>query len=553
MSNIIIKERRNMKPKAAFLVILLGACVLLFSASGPARVGPTYAIVGCTVVPVSAPPLENGVIIVRSGLIESLGPAEKVAVPEDAEVIEAKGLFAYPGLIDALSSHFLEVPKEERPAERIQRAAMAEPVEKDWAEQVAIMAFKLLKPKKADVENLHRAGITTVLVAPERSIYAGQSVLLNVNGEEIRPMVIRNPVALHVHFATERRIYPSSLMGTMAFLRQSFMDAEHYSLHKTQFLRSSLGVKRPEYDPYLEALLPYVVEKKPVFFHCANQEDIKRAIRLIKEFRLTAVLSGANEAWRVASLVKEANVPLLITLDFRPPSTSIYARQDEETKKKAEEEVYPANAARLHQEGISFGLVSLGLRNASAIPSGIQKALKAGMPGEQALKAMTIIPARLLGVSGFLGSLEPGKAANIVLTDGEIFAEKTKVKRVFVDGLSFDVKEPPRGTEAATVNVSGKWKATVSGPMGEMEMTVDLVQEGNAVSGLIFSDFGRWEISDGMLSGKSLSFLLSVVIMGETMEMSFIGTAEKDTLEGTISFEGGSARLRATRIPDQEL
>jgi hypothetical protein len=153
------------------------------------------------------------------------------------------------------------------------------------------MAIKLLKPKKTAVADLHRVGITTVLVAPERGIYAGQSVLLNVNGDKAEPMVIKSPVALHVNFTTASGTYPSSLMGTMAFLRQSFLDTEHYSSHKSQFSKSSRGLKRPEYNPFLEALAPYVVEKSPVFFNCANLEDIKRALGLIKEFKLNGFLT----------------------------------------------------------------------------------------------------------------------------------------------------------------------------------------------------------------------------------------------------------------------
>ncbi len=539
-----------MKIRKSFLFICCVASICLFTALLSARVNPTYAIVNCKIFPVTGTPVENGVIIIRDGLIESLGPQGKVLIPEDAEVIKADGLFAYPGLIDAYTGFFLEPVAEEARGQERMTAAAAQPAVTDWAKQVETMAFGLLKPKKSDIENLHKVGITTVLVVPERRIFAGQSVLLNVNGEKTQPMVISNPVALHVNFTTERRGYPNSLMGTMAFLRQSFLDADYYSACKSQFSKSSKGMKRPEYAPFLEALLPYVVQKKQIFFNCANQEDIKRAIGLIEEFKLNGLLCGANEAWRVASLIKKAKIPVLVSLDFKPPFTSIYVNKGEELKEKAEKEIYPANASNLHQEGITFALTSFGLKNPADFSKNVQQAIKAGLPADQALKAMTVIPAQMLGVSDMIGSLEAGKAANIVLTSGEIFGEKTKVEKVFVDGLCFEIKQAPKEAKPSALNIGGKWKATVAAPTGEMQLTMEIQQEETRVSGSISSDLGKMEISDGLLSGNELTFIVTATIIGENVEMTFSGTAERDSIKGTISFIGGSAELRATRIPD---
>ncbi|NIO49674.1 MAG: amidohydrolase family protein [Candidatus Aminicenantes bacterium] len=542
-----------MKIKKNRLLICLFTVTLLLAATSSARVTPTYAIVNCKIISVTGSPIEKGTIIIRDGLIESLGPQGKISIPEDAEIIKAEGQFAYPGLIDAHTNSFLELPKEEPRRPGAASTAAVDPQQKEKAQHPDLMALKLLKPKKTAVADLHKIGITTVLVAPERGIYAGQSVLLNVNGENAEPMVIKSPVALHVNFTTARGTYPSSLMGTMAFLRQSFLDTGHYSSHKSLFTKSPRGLKRPEHNPFLEALSPYAVKKSPIFFNCANLEDIKRALGLIKEFKLNGFLTGANEAWRVADLLtKHAKVPLLVSLNFKPPMTSIYVNQGEELKKKAEEEIYPANAANLYKKRLTFAFTSQGLKKSSDIPKNVQKAIKAGLPKEEALKAMTIIPAKFLGVSSFLGSLEPGKIANIILTSGEIFDEKTKVKRVFVDGISFEIKEPPKGEQPAKVNIAGKWSVTVSSPMGEMESTMELEQEGNEISGSISSSMGKWEIRDGILSGNELALSITATIMGETMDMSFSGTAERDSIEGTITIMEWSAELKATRIPDRE-
>jgi imidazolonepropionase-like amidohydrolase len=404
----------------------------------PAEVGPTYAIRNAKIVTVAGPVIEKGTLIIRDGLIEALGPADKTAVPEDAEIVEAEGLIAYPGLISAHTNLLLEEPARPQGA-----AAAAAP---DFAFGGAagpaqppgsadVLAYKLLKPRKATVDAFLKIGVTTVLVAPNGGIFQGQSVLLNLNGEQAAPMVLKNPAALHVNMTTARGGYPSSLMGTIAYIRQSFLDADYYAGVLALYAKNPKGLKRPEFDPFLEALGPYVRDKKPVVFQCNNAEDIKRVLKIVEEFKLNALLSQANEAWRDAAVLKKAGVPLLVTLDFRPPNQSRYVTQGEDLRRKAEAEIYPANAANLAKEGIKFALTTFGLGDASAALKAIQGAIKAGLSKDEALKALTLTPAQYLGVGGQLGSLEPGKIANVILTKGELFDEKTQIEKVFVDGV----------------------------------------------------------------------------------------------------------------------
>jgi imidazolonepropionase-like amidohydrolase len=147
------------------------------------------------------------------------------------------------------------------------------------------------------------------------------------------------------------------------------------------------------------------------------------------------MLSHVNEAWRDASVLKKTPIPLLVTLDFRPPSGSLFVNQGEDLRKKAEAEIYPANPSNLAKEGIAFALTTFGLNDGSTALKNIQSAIKAGLSPEQALRALTIQPAQYLGLAAQLGSLEPGKIANVILAKGEIFDEKTQIDKVFVDGI----------------------------------------------------------------------------------------------------------------------
>ena len=120
-----------------------------------------------------------------------------------------------------------------------------------------------------------------------------------------------------------------------------------------------------------------------------------------------------------------------------------------------------------------------------------------------------------------------------------------------MDGLSFEIKKPVAKAKPSALNISGKWKGVVSGPMGELETTLEFIQEGNEVRGSVSSEMGKWEIRDGLLSGTELTFIIDATVTGEAIELAFSGTAEKDSLEGTITFEGGSAELKATKIPEK--
>lgn len=510
-------------------------------------VSPTYALTGCRVHPVSGPVIESGLIIIRDGKIEAIGTADTLNIPPDAQIIEAKNLCAYPGLIDAHTGYFLKTEKKETP-QRPGFPGTGEE-ERNW-DKTDFLAWKNLDVKKAVLDSLHRTGVTTVLIVPPENIFAGRSVLLNLNGIEINRMILNDAWGMHIFFTTSRGSYPSSLMGTMALLRQSFLDTLYYLEHLNIFQQAPGKVKRPEYDPFLENLKSGISDKEPFIFECSNLEDIKRAIRLIEEFKPKAVLAGASEGWRVVDWLKKARLPLLVSLNFEPPSSSRYANMGEDLKKKAKEEIYPSNAATLHQEGLAFALVSTKSSNPGDYLKNIRLAIKAGLPEEEALKAVTIQPARILGMDSILGTIEPGKIANIVLTEGEIFDQDSNIKMVFVDGIKFEIKEPPKGKKEAAADISGKWSARVSGPMGAMETILEFQQTANQISGTISSEMGEWEITDGILSENKLTFTIRADIMGESMELAFEGTATQKRIEGTISFVGGSAELQASRIPD---
>ncbi len=534
-----------MKTKQGF--VLLGLLAGLITAAHAAW-EPAYAIVGCRIVSVSGSSVEDGVIVIRNGLIEAVGVRAKVPIPEDVEIVDGKGLIAYPGFIDAYSSVFVKIPAEPQP-DPGELYGNVSPVNKVSGRTPEFMAFDHLEPGEAARDACHAAGILTALVVPQQRLFSGQSVLLNLNGGSPAEMVIVNPVALHVGFTGGRGTYPTTGMGVQALLRQLSLDAAYYRSAKENLAKRGKGVRRPVYDPFLETLTPYLLGRKPVIFACDNQEDIKKALRLIAECGVRGYIAGASEAWRVADMLKTAAVPLFLTVNFGPPYTSLYSQKGKESRERAEKEVYPANAARLSRAGIVFAFSSYGLEKSGDLLSQVRKAVKAGLAEAEALKALTIHPARFLGVDGQLGTIEPGKIANIILAGGEIFQETTRVKQVFVDGRRFEIKEDKK--ESVAPGISGKWKGSVAGLEGISEIILELEQDQCVVTGKLTAGGKAYVLKDGRMGEAGLSFSVVLPAAAGDQAMTFSGKVTKDTLEGAFSHPSGKAELKAERLPEK--
>ena len=425
-----------------FILILSG----LFLPSVFAEEGVVYAIKNCRIVPVVGGEISSGVIVIRDGLIYAIGA--NVPVPPDAEVIEGKGLIAYPGLIDTHTKLLVKLPEEpteERPTQQV--PAPPQPSLDKWGLNPELLTMKMLRPDEDAMQQLRNLGITTVLTVPGKGIMVGQSAVVNLAGGSVADMVVKSPVALHIEFnpaPREVRAYPSSLMGVVALIRQTFYDVIDYKLRWERYRQNPRGMKRPPNDPLLEALIPVVEGKLPVVFTANNQNDIRRAFLLAQEFNLKYMVSGANEAWKQLELLKKKPIPLLITMNFKAPSTAFEAQQGKEEKERAEKELYPLNPLKLHRAGLKFAINSYGLDKPVDLMNNIRTAIEKGLPMQEALRAMTINAAEFLDIDQQLGSLEKGKIANIILSEGELFAKDSKVKYVFVDGKKFEVKPPEK-------------------------------------------------------------------------------------------------------------
>jgi imidazolonepropionase-like amidohydrolase len=402
------------------------AAALLAPDSWPAGREEAFAVVGARIVAVSGPVIETGTVVLRGGLIEAVGAT--VAVPPGARVIEGQGLTVTPGLIDGFGGVGLPAPSP-RPS-----AGGAGPGQ-NMGTGLAPEASALDRVRVTDALKARDGGVTTALAIPPDGVLPGRSVLLNLSGEKADGMVLRQPAALHVHMATLSGRYPNSLMGTMALVRQSLLDAARYRDDWAAYEKAPVGRRRPAYDAALEAWSDVTAGRLPLVVTAARENDIRRALSLADEFKVRVVVAGAPQASRLADQIKARKLPLLVSVNFDPPRpASFFGLEDDERARKDIEEA-ERNPAALHQAGVPFALVS---GHAPSFLAGVQKAIERGLPAEVALRAVTLGAAEVLGIADRTGSLDRGKIANAVVWSGEPLSKEARVKMVFVDGKLYE-------------------------------------------------------------------------------------------------------------------
>jgi imidazolonepropionase-like amidohydrolase len=230
-------------------------------------------------------------------------------------------------------------------------------------------------------------------------------------------------------------------MGVLAFVKQKLLDAQHYE-KAWGIYNANRGAERPEYERALDALQPVVKRQMPVVLPGDTPAEIERSINLAGSFKLQLILNGGLAAAKASALLKENKVPVLLSVKF--------PERDREADPEAEEELQvlrrrveaPANAAALARAGVQFAFQSGDMANPRDFIRNIVRSIEHGLDKDIALRALTLTPAEIFGVSDRFGSLEKGKTANLLVATGDLFDSRTRVKHVFIDGVKFDITEP---------------------------------------------------------------------------------------------------------------
>jgi imidazolonepropionase-like amidohydrolase len=527
---------------------LLVPVFLLCAATARADVPGVYAITGGTVHPVSGPEIAGGTVVIRDGLIEAVGAS--VAVPADAVVIDAKGMHVYPGLIDGQTSLGFATPSA-TPRRRGAGAAARTPAPEPAAETTpASMAARDAKISDDDLDARRSTGVTTIVTAPAGGIFNGQSVLLNLAGGSPDARIIRSPAAEQISFTPRAfQVYPDSLMGVISYIRQTFLDSQQYGAARAIYDRAPAGLQRPADSPPAEALGGALRRDVPTVFIADSEAMMRRAQKIATEFNLRIVFSGARQSYRLADDLKSWNAPVLVSVKWPAAPADKEDREEQPLRVIRDRALAPTSPSVLARSGVMFALVS-GAGKAGDFLPGIRKAIDNGLSDDDALRAVTLTPARIFGVERQLGSLERGKIANVVVSDKPIFAKESKVKQLFVDGreVRLPAEDEKKGTgsgaaaEGGTSPIDGTWSLNVRTPQGEVALQVTLRAEDGKLTGNYSGDRGSGDIRNGKFDGTTAAF--SIAITGasnqDSGDWAFSGTLKDGHLDGSVTTNLGT-------------
>jgi imidazolonepropionase-like amidohydrolase len=419
--------------------------MLLLGGITTAALPTAAAIRNARVVTLSGPVIESGTVLLRDGLIEAVGA--EVTVPPDAWVIEGQGLTVYPGLIDALSSWGLPKSPEDKKNGNGDSSSSApiggpefRPMTTSWTR-----AADLARPTEATLEQARDAGFTTAVAFPQEGIFGGEGAVLNLAGESAGEMVVCPLAGQYIALRTSNSsAFPASLMGTIAYIRQVYLDAGQYAQAKNIYSANPNGLPRPKYDRALEGVL----NSPRILLPADRTLEVERALRLMDDLNRETILYGLHEGYDAAALLKERGVPVLVNLKWPKREKEADPELEDPLRVLQLREKAPTTPKALSDAGVKWAFYSGGIEKPADVIKAVRVALDAGLSQEDAVRALTLSAAEIFGVSDRLGSIEPGKIANLVVTEGALFQEKTKVRHVFVDGVKFTpIAEPEKKEE----------------------------------------------------------------------------------------------------------
>jgi len=413
-----------MRKKFIFLAAVLIFILIIPWAPATEKKPHYVAIKGATIIPVVGSDIAHGTILIKKNLIEAVG--KEVLIPEEADIISAEGLFVYPGMIDSFCYLGLQEISMVRATVDYRETGRINP---------QLKAVEALRPDSMHIPIARANGITTAVVAPSGGLISGQSGLVRLSGWTPIEMVIKSPVAMHINLPTigrsrfRRETSPKEEASKqIKELKDLFNQARYYQKRKI-FAQKNPLLPLPDFDEKLEALLPVVNGQLPVMISVYGEKDIRDAIKFVKDEDLKAIFFGVYDAWKVVDEIKESGIPVVFGSLYSMPSKW--------------EDGYDAlyrNPAVLSKAGVKIAFSSQSASLAKDLPYHAAKAAAFGLDRREALKAVTIYPAQIFSVDDMLGSIEKGKAANIVVTDGDILEMKTHIKHVFIDGQEMDLK-----------------------------------------------------------------------------------------------------------------
>jgi imidazolonepropionase-like amidohydrolase len=449
---------------------------LVLASSFPLRGGPTevrsgdrlsYALTGARVIVAPGRVIETGVVVVRGGVIEAVGPQGRTAIPADARVFDLKGKVLHAAFIDPYVSVDRlagkrprgpsddedaadQAPGAGRPAAAVAAAAPA-PANPAHPEERVIDTLRV-QDRVADT--YRRLGFAVVAAVPSAGILRGRGAVVSLNEGPPEGRVVASEAGQYVSLEPERfdfanffrASYPSSKMGAVAMVRQSFLDAAWWRDAEAAYRRRSVGQARPRRDAAAQALVSAAEGKESVVFEATDVLSLLRAGKIVQEFKLKGRYVGAGDEYRLRDQVVAMHPDLILKVDFPRP----YRLDDDvewldvPLERLRRMDRAPSNPKWMRDAGLTFSFTTAGLDDPEDFNRRVRETLARGLSRDDALAAVTTVPARQLGFGDRLGTVEAGKIANLAVETGEPFAEGSRVTEIWIDGRRHELPERKR-------------------------------------------------------------------------------------------------------------
>ncbi|QXU41013.1 amidohydrolase family protein [Pedobacter sp. D749] len=494
-----------------------------------------FAFTNATIVVNANQTLTNATLLIKGQTIQAIGAG--LTVPKGYVVIDLKGKFIYPSLVDAFTSYGLaEAPAQQRSFGG-QRQSIFVSTKKGaygWNESIRpetyVKSIFSTDSKKAD--ELRKVGFGSVNVINRDGIARGVSAVVTLNEGADNSVFLKDQTAANYSFnkGSSSNDYPTSLMGSIALLRQTYYDAQWY------------GKQKDEYNISLDEFAKQ--QAMPQIFEVDGWQNILRADKIGKEFGKKYIIKSTGDEYQRINEVKATGASLIIPLTF-PKAYDVEdpaeARNITLSQMKGWE-LAPTNPAALEKAGIKFALTAFGLENSRDFWANIRTAIENGLTEKQALQSVTEIPASLLGISDKVGSLEKGKVANFLISSDNLFKNGNIIFENWVQGKRFIVNKMDvsdvRGTYNLNVDGVGALTLKITGTGGGSTAVVERAGADSVKTTATFTRNGDW---------VSINFNLKKNPIGDIRLSGYITSANPVTLKGESALaDGATGKFTAT-------
>lgn len=525
-----------------------------------------HALTGARVVTAPGQVIDNATIVIRNGIIQSV--ARNGQAPAGARVWDLTGHTVYPGFIDAHADLGMDDVPE---------GGDVGPTH--WNPQVRAW-FSTTRNLTDDAERraaLRSQGFGTALAVPRHGIFRGTATVVDLGEGGVRDRILRADLVQTVGFDRSFQLggsYPNSPMGTVSLMEQTFMDADWYIRAWEAYENSGRSFLPPETSAALEALEDAVQGNQPVLFETGTEEEYLRAHRIAAEFGVTPWFRGNGQEYRIVDVLRGRTDPLVVPLAFpdAPDVGTPEAALNASLGDLRHWYLAPTSPARLAEARVPFAITSDGLASLNQFLPNLRIAVARGLAPADALRALTVTPATWLGIERTHGTIEQGKVANLIISEGDLFTEEATVRDVWVEGQPYGV------TRAAQIDPRGTWSIAsqdefgfeaelrIEGPLNRLRGYIDLPAGApprfdgtriNLSAASVVAETGRVEVR---FPGAELGFEGVILISGAVDGEDFYGwgslpNGADPAFRGTRTerFEGAARGTVAMDVPQIDL